>query len=189
MGVLPTVRVYALVAVLAAVVLGGATAQYMSAKEEAPPVPAFAAAPAAAAPITVYVSGAVAKPGIYQVPSGVRVAEVLALAGGAGEEADLQRVNLAQKAKDGLHIRVPERKLATAKGQSSRTTASGAGNVSLNRADEAELDRLPGIGPVLAAQIVRYRQEHGAFRSLEELQRVPGIGPDLVERLRGRASL
>ena len=54
----------------------------------------------------------------------------------------------------------------------------------LNRASVAELDRLPGIGPVLARRIVEHRERHGAFRAPEELLAVPGIGPRLFERLR-----
>jgi competence ComEA-like helix-hairpin-helix protein len=56
--------------------------------------------------------------------------------------------------------------------------------VELNRAGPAELDALPGIGPVLAGRIVRYRSEHGPFREPEDLLAVPGIGPRLLERLR-----
>jgi competence protein ComEA len=54
----------------------------------------------------------------------------------------------------------------------------------LNTATAAELDALPGIGPVLAARIVEHRRLHGAFRSVEELRSVPGIGPRLLARLR-----
>jgi competence protein ComEA len=55
--------------------------------------------------------------------------------------------------------------------------------VELNRASEAELETLPGIGPALAGRIVAWRQQHGAFARLEDLASVPGIGPALLERL------
>jgi competence protein ComEA len=58
--------------------------------------------------------------------------------------------------------------------------------VDLNRADVAELDRLPGIGPVLAGRIVEHRARHGPFRRVEELRAVRGVGPRLLERLRPR---
>ncbi len=58
--------------------------------------------------------------------------------------------------------------------------------VDLNRADVAELDRLPGIGPVLAGRIVEHRARHGLFRRVEELRAVRGVGPRLLERLRPR---
>lgn len=58
----------------------------------------------------------------------------------------------------------------------------------LNRATAAELDELPGIGPVLAARIVEHRSRHGRFRRVDELLAVPGIGPKLLERLRPRVA-
>ena len=66
---------------------------------------------------------------------------------------------------------------------------TGAAAVDLNRATPAELDALPGIGPVLAGRIIAYRRAHGAFRSVEDLLDVPGIGPALVERVRGRVRI
>ncbi|MCC6350079.1 MAG: helix-hairpin-helix domain-containing protein [Candidatus Eisenbacteria bacterium] len=60
---------------------------------------------------------------------------------------------------------------------------AGVGALDLNRAGEAELDRLPGIGPVLASRIVAHRKLHGPFRSPDDLLAVPGIGPKLLERL------
>ncbi len=63
---------------------------------------------------------------------------------------------------------------------------TGASPLDLNRATAAELDRLPGVGPVRAGAIVRYRREHGPFRRLEDLLLVPGIGPTTLERLRGQ---
>ncbi len=56
--------------------------------------------------------------------------------------------------------------------------------ININRASAEELEALPGIGPVLAARIVAYREEHGPFRSVEDLLRIPGIGPATLERIR-----
>jgi competence protein ComEA len=61
--------------------------------------------------------------------------------------------------------------------------------VDLNRADALELDRLPGIGPVLAGRIVEHRERHGPFRRVEELRAVRGVGPRLLERLRPRVEV
>jgi competence protein ComEA len=75
--------------------------------------------------------------------------------------------------------------IATAPADSVRhAPATTDGPLDLNRASAAELDRLPGIGPVLAGRIVEHRARHGPFRSPEELLAVPGIGPRLLERLR-----
>ena len=63
------------------------------------------------------------------------------------------------------------------------------GVLDLNRAGAAELDALPGIGPVLARRIVEYRREHGPFRRVEELRAVRGVGPRLLEKLRARVGV
>ncbi len=54
----------------------------------------------------------------------------------------------------------------------------------LNRATVDELITLPGVGVVRAKAIIRWREEHGAFRSLDDLLQVPGVGPATVARLR-----
>jgi competence protein ComEA len=66
---------------------------------------------------------------------------------------------------------------------SGRPGAAAQYRIDLNSADAARLELLPGIGPVAGEAIVRYRQEHGPFGSLEELERVPGIGPKKIERI------
>ncbi len=191
---MPAVRVYILAALLILVVCGGYAVQFWGEKESAMSQDAvlnLETAPVQGKPLVkVYVSGAVALPGIYQVEPGLRVADVLALAGGADENADLQKVNLAQKCKDGMQVKVPSRKIVSAKNQSSRAVA-GAGSpaIFLNAASEAELDRLPGISPVLARRIVQYRAEHGDFHSLQELLQIPGVNETLLERLQGRLAL
>ena len=194
MAVMPAVRIYVLAALLILVVCGGYAVQFWGEKESV--VPQETALKLETAPVQgktlakVYVSGAVALPGIYQVEPGLRVADVLALAGGADENADLQKVNLAQKCKDGMQVKVPSRKIVSAKNQSSRAVAgTGSPAILLNAASEAELDRLPGISPVLARRIVQYRTEHGEFHSLQELLQIPGVNETLLERLQGRLAL
>lgn len=62
--------------------------------------------------------------------------------------------------------------------------ATAALRVSINHAAAAELELLPGVGPVLAGRIVEERQAHGPFRSIEDLQRVRGIGAKTADKLR-----
>lgn len=136
-------------------------------------VPAAAApAPGPPAPLLVHVAGAVASPDVVEVPAGSRVAEAVAAAGGALPEADLDQLNLARLLEDGERVVVPRR------GEAAPTDPAGTepGLVDLNRADVATLEGLPGIGPVLAGRIVRWREQHGPFRQAGELREVPGIG-------------
>lgn len=149
---------------------------------------------------TIYISGAVQSPGLYQVEHGIRYKEALDVAGGATEDADLTRVNLAKKCKDGSQVNVPFLKKNSRRGSGTRTISEGNGNgggsgrasegtaaatggkVNLNTADEAQLTTLPGIGPSLARRIIQYRQQK-LFQRVEELQQVSGIGPAKFRRL------
>ena len=145
------------------------------------------AEPAAAARLVVYVVGAVRRPGLYRVPNGSRVADVVARAGGLTPKADPAGVNLAAPVADGQQLVVPARlsaAVAAAEGAPVPGSAA-AGPVQLSVATVEQLDSLPGIGPVTAEKIVEYRAAHGAFRSVDELDEVPGIGPSRVEQLRG----
>jgi competence protein ComEA len=138
--------------------------------------PAGAAAPAS--PLTVHVSGAVAIPGVVRVPAGSRVADAIAAAGGIVPAADPGSVNLAAPVRDGQQVVVPRR------GDGSSPTTADAGGIRLNTASVTELERLPGVGPVLAGRIAGYRDEHGPFDTVEGLLDVPGIGEVKLAALR-----
>ena len=61
--------------------------------------------------------------------------------------------------------------------------------VSINKADGAELETIKGIGPMLAQRIVDYRQANGRFENLEDLVNVPGIGQAKFEKIRSQITL
>lgn len=134
--------------------------------------------------IKVYVIGAVANPGVYRLSPDARILEAVEMAR-ALPEADLERINLAQKVEDGDAVLVP------CQGEESDPTALGTpmtglvgapaaistGKVNINNASVQDLDeRLPGIGPALAQRIIDYRTLHGRFSRPEELKEVSGIG-------------
>lgn len=149
------------------------------------------------AKITVYVSGAVANPGLHEIAPGSRAVEAIAAAGGMTEEANKDKVNLAKICKDGMQVNVPRlnakerRKLAAANTPASGVEAAGqnsasynavqvsetalTGKVHLNTATAEELETLPGVGVVTAQRIVEYRSVHG-FARIEDLMNVKGIG-------------
>jgi competence protein ComEA len=148
---------------------------------------ATAAAPASpAAPVIVDVAGWVRTPGVYEFSSGDRIVDAIARAGGARHGADLAALNLAAPLVDGTQILVPREGEAPPAGGVGAVTTGGAagGLVNINTASATELEALPGIGEVLAATIVAYRDEHGPFASVDQLEDVSGIGPSTLEELR-----
>lgn len=158
--------------------------------------------------VVVHVVGQVGASGVVRLPAGSRVAEAVAAAGGATEGADLARVNLARVLVDGEQVVVPApgEELPTpevdpaggagASAGGGTSAAPGAGGaapgpggaapVDLNTATLADLDALPGIGPVLAQRVLDVRAEMGAFTSVEELGEVSGIGEARLADLRDR---
>jgi competence protein ComEA len=134
--------------------------------------------------VVVDVVGAVRRPGLYRLAQGSRIADALTRAGGATAKADLAQVNLAAPLADGEQVVVPRRGAVPAPGAGSASGASDAAPVQLSTATLEQLDSLPGVGPVTAQKILDYRQEHGAFHSVDELDAVSGIGPKRLEQLR-----
>lgn len=138
--------------------------------------------------IKVDVKGAVAYPGVYSASGEQRVEELIAEAGGPEEDAAMESVNLAQKVHDEMIIYVPSAEEADNAVSAAGSPENNSG-VSMNRADQAEWETLPGIGPAKAAAIIQYRDEHGPFSSIESLTEVPGIGEKTLESLRDQLTL
>ncbi len=188
-----------LAGLVAALLLAGCTWLDRPRVDPAPPTPvgespgAAATAPApsvgeaaeSSEVVVVSVVGLVARPGLVTLPPGARVADALQAAGGMLPEADPASVNLAALVTDGVQIAVGVPGAAAApEGTTGQTSGvAGGSRVNLNTASAAELDALPGIGPVLAQRIVDHRSRHGPFRSVEQLDDVPGIGPAIAAEL------
>jgi len=172
-------------ATLVALAVGAAA--WFGARPPGPGEPIAAAPPVAAeeAPLVVHVAGWVAVPGLVEVPAGARVADAVAAAGGAKPGAGLAAMNLAAPVHDGEQVVVPGPAPAGGDGEAA---AGGAvtpdGRIRLNAATAAELDALPGVGPVLAERIVEQRESRGPFATVEDLLDVPGIGERKLASLR-----
>ncbi len=134
--------------------------------------------------VVVDVTGAVARPGVYRLPAGSRVDDAVKRAGGAAGGAQLEAVNLAARLADGQQVVVPER---GPDGSAAVTGASAEeGPISLGTATAEQLDTIDGIGPVTAADIVEFRDQHGGLASVDQLDQISGIGPATMESLRAR---
>lgn len=145
-----------------------------------PPQPTATAEPSATpGPITVYVTGAVNQPeSMIELPDSSRAQDAITAAGGATDNADLERVNLAQILRDGDQVHVP------AIGVEAALPTPGDSRVAINTASVEELATLPGIGPALAQRIIDHREAFGPFADLAALDEVSGIGPALLDGLR-----
>ncbi len=139
--------------------------------------------------LKVYVSGAVARPGVYSMANGDRLADLIAAAGGADGGARLTCVNLAARISDEDHFHVPGREEPCQAAPSVAGTAQEDSRTDLNTATAAQLESLRGIGPVKAAAIVGYRQSNGPFESTEQIMDVNGIGAKTYEGIRDLASV
>lgn len=157
------------------------------AQESSPGQPSASspAEPAQPAPVTVHVSGHVARPGVVTVTEDDRVADAIGAAGGAVDGADLEALNLARIVRDGERVHVPHvDDDAAARAKAHADAAGDDQPVSLNHADAAALEELPGVGEVTAQRILDHRDAHGEFTAVDELLEVPGIGEATLEQLR-----
>jgi competence protein ComEA len=184
-----------LAAALAAVVAGGVVLRHRPQEVAVPlveaagvPLPGASVAPSAGAELVVSVGGKVRRPGIVRLPVGSRVDDAVRAAGGPVAGADVGLLNLARRLVDGEQVLVG---VAPAPGSApvAGGAAAGGGLLDLNAAGAAELDALPGIGPVLAQRIVDWRTENGRFASVDQLREVTGIGEAKYEDLRAKVTV
>jgi competence protein ComEA len=197
------IRAISIAAVVGLVVLIGAGLGLRSCASKSDPAsaPLFSTPPASelaaststtVESIVVHAAGAVRAPGLYRMAKGSRVADVLEVAGGVADGADLNRVNLAALVSDSERIFIPFIGVPmpgpTSGATGSQSGVGGAmdksGPVNLNTATEDELDALPGIGPATSAAIVSHREKVGPFTSVDDLLDVRGIGTSKLESLR-----
>lgn len=194
--------------------------------------------------IKVYITGEVQKPGVYEMMPGDRINDVIKLAGGETEFADLSQLELALRVQDEMHIVIPSRpptpdasatsSEATLTPHTTTTTspaggitvpvrrtvapsgsqkqpapapvrptvapaparttvapapAKPAGKVNLNTSNQADLESLPGIGPVLAQRIIEYRTKNGPFKTLNDVVKVQGVSKNTVEKFKDLVEL
>lgn len=147
--------------------------------------------------ISVYVSGQVKTPAVVTLEDNgnLRAVDAVNAVGGLTDLADTEIINLAEPLFDGQHIHIPTKEIilqelppAAAAGANSPTNKSAGvaqGNlININTADEKELQKIRGVGPVIAGRIVEYRTNNGAFQSIEEIKKVRGIGEKTFEKMR-----
>lgn len=147
--------------------------------------------------ISVYVSGQVKTPAVVTLEDtgNLRAIDAVNAVGGLTDLADTEIVNLAEPLSDGQHIHIPTKEiiyqeipLAAPNSPMSKSLSGGGGAqgdlININTADEKELQKIRGVGPVIAGRIVEYRTNNGSFKAIEEIKKVRGIGEKTFEKLR-----
>ena len=142
--------------------------------------------------IMVHIAGQIVNPGVISLSEGARIIDAINAAGGTTEEADLSRVNLAYILEDAQKIYIPSIKekenegyaidksqsiaIVTSESSTEETSTTQTLTININTANEAELQKIPGIGQSIASKIVAYRKENGKFKTIEEIKKGSGIG-------------
>jgi competence protein ComEA len=140
--------------------------------------------------VIVDVKGEIKQPGVYHSNQNERVMDVIERAGGLTDNADQTQVNFAAHVQDEMVIYIPAKGEVTAGPVTSpvssgtSTGTDGGKKININKADENELQNLPGIGPAKAASIISYREENGLFQTIEDLKKISGIGDKTFEKLK-----
>lgn len=132
--------------------------------------------------IYVDISGCVVNPGVYQVAEGTRVFQLIEKAGGLTPEAHVEDINRAEEVYDGQKIviyAVDEDEYASSGGKENYQ-----GKININRADETQLQEIPGVGPATAEKIIEYRETIGRFQTVEDIKNVSGIGEKTFESMK-----
>jgi competence protein ComEA len=142
------------------------------------------------------VSGKVKHPGVYSLPAGSRAIDAIRMAGNSLPKIDLSDINLAHLLVDGEQILVGQSQQNVSSSSSSSSSSHNRtiitrphGPISINTADIAQLDLLPGIGPVMAGRIIAYRKQNGAFSAIDELRKITGMGKLKFAEIKGLVRL
>jgi len=184
--------------------VGALSAVVLSSKQESSSIEILPAEEEQISEIFIHVSGAVQKPGLYQLSSDSRVNDALAAAGGLASDADREwfnkSVNLAQQLSDGVKLYIPyksENLNPPTGGQSSKQEGVVAGEqvsifdqqtkakININTASISQLDSLPGIGPAYAQRIIDARP----FSKIEDIMNVTGIGEKTFKKIKNKISV
>lgn len=139
--------------------------------------------------LKAHICGEVNDPGVYEIEEGIRIMDLIDIAGGQTEDACLDALNLAQKISDGQKVYVPSKEEVSEGSYLENPDMDGnfSGDsriININTATSSQLEGLPGIGPVTAGNIIEYREKYGPFENKEQLMDVSGIGPKKFEKVR-----
>ena len=134
--------------------------------------------------ITVFISGEVNYPNVFTMAHDARIVDVVELAGGLTDYADLNRVNLAGHLEDAMHIIIPTIGEEAVLMVDAFTVTVNSNLININTATQQELTTLPGVGPAISQNIINHRENHGRFTRIEDIMNVTRIGPAIFDNIR-----
>lgn len=141
--------------------------------------------------ITVEIKGEVKNPDVYEINEGSIIRDLINMAGGLTEEANIDGINRAEKLRANELIVIPNKDDANNNvGSSSISTGvSSDGIININTATLTELQNITGIGETKAQSIIKYREKNGGFKSIEEIKNIDGIGAKTFEKIKDQISI
>jgi competence protein ComEA len=144
--------------------------------------------------VIVQISGEVVNPDVYELEDGARLKDLVEKAGGFTEQAYTDNLNLAEKLKDEQKYTVWNvvkdiDKIKALEENVTEDSSDEAGLININTADARTLERLDGIGEILAGRIIEYRMSTGPFTSIEEIREVEGIGDKLYNKIKDEITI
>ena len=151
--------------------------------------------------LIIHITGEVKNPGIVKLPLEARIEDAVLAAGGLTEDADITKVNLAYILEDGIKIRIPSKvdsekeEIITENSgeiiikEENNEYSSKNKTININNANLDDFKTLPGIGESLAIRIIKYREENGKFKNIEDIKNVSGIGENKFEQIKDLISV
>ncbi len=144
--------------------------------------------------IKVHIAGSVVSEGIVELEEGARVADAIDQAGGTTADANMDQVNLAYKVQDGQKIYIPnineeEYEITEDMEGIQNIYETNSDIININTATQTELELLPGIGPSTASKIIKYREENGEFKTIDDIKNVSGIGDAKFESIKDQITV
>lgn len=159
--------------------------------------------------IMVHITGAVNNPGIIELKTNSRIADAIDKAGGVRDDANIEKINLAYIIEDGMKVYIPsiqdkeevknnnddtekyiekDDQLKTNNNNNIQNSKKSA-KININTATQTELEELPGIGPSIALKIIKYRDENGKFKTIEDIKKVSGVGDSKYAKIKDIISI
>ncbi|MCF0147537.1 MAG: helix-hairpin-helix domain-containing protein [Clostridium sp.] len=140
--------------------------------------------------ILVEIKGEVKKPDVYEIQEGSIIRDLIDIAGGLTEKANINKINRADKLRDNQLIVIPDNDSVTNGAViNSEVNTSNDGIININSASLSDLQKINGVGAVKAQSIIDYREKNGGFKSIEDIKNVDGIGDKTFEKIKDKISI